>query len=216
MVYGAAGSGNTLEAQVNGINPRSTVSPRRVKMAGRPLAVETERFKLRSLRGSDASAQYAAWFADPDLMTPLNMPVRTLSIADLKAHIAGFDNHLRYVLGMFDKASGEHFGVFLIDTIPLHRIAKLQYLIGVPEYRGIGALRETGAGLITSLFKARGIEKVAAQVTVGNEPSMAALKALGFRAEGEMKGEIRSFQDGRRLDQLFFGLLKDEWQARTG
>lgn len=193
-------------------------APKPIRIAGRPVALETERFRLRSLRPSDASERYLGWMADSQVMTPLNMPARNLTLTDLKAHISGFDNRARYLIGMFDKETATHFGVFLIDAIALHRLAKIQYLIGEADFRGIGALRETAAALITHLFKARAIEKIAAQVTIGNDASIAALKALGFRIEGEMKGEIKSFQDGSRLDQLFFGILDTEWQppAKAG
>lgn len=185
----------------------------RFATAGQAVSLETERFRLRSLRPSDASDRYLGWIADPAVMTPLNMPARRLTMDDLRAHISGFDNRTRYLVGMFDRETGVHFGVFLVDVLPQHRLAKLQYLIGERDYRGTGAFRETAAALITHLFRACSVEKIAAQITVGNEASIAAIEALGFRREGEMKGEIRSFEDGRRLDQIFFGILADEWSG---
>ena len=188
-------------------------SPMRLKMAAPQVSVATDRFMLRSLRPSDASERYLSWIADPDTMTPLNMPARELSLAELKSHIASFDQQTRLLIGMFEAETRAHFGVFLVDVVAPHRLAKLQYLIGEREFRGIGALRECARGLIRHLFEKRSIEKVAAQVTIGNDASMEALKAIGFRVEGEMKGEIKSFQDGSRLDQVFFGLLRDEWRG---
>ena len=185
----------------------------RLSVAAPQISVETDRFLVRTLRRSDASERYLSWIRNADLMTPLNMPARELTMSELQAHISSFDNRTRYLVGMFDRETKVHFGIVLIDVVPQHLLAKLQYLIGDAEYRGIGALRECATGLISHLFSARSIEKVAAQVTVGNDASMASLKALGFRVEGEMKGEIKSFRDGSRLDQIFFGLLRDEWQA---
>jgi RimJ/RimL family protein N-acetyltransferase len=189
---------------------------RRVSFAGQVVKLETKRFKLRSLRPSDASERYLGWIADDATMNPLNMPGRKLTEKALRAHIAEFDNRARYLIGMFDKETGAHFGIYLMDVMLQHRIARLQYFIGDMAFRGIGALRETMAELISCLFERRGIEKIAAQVALDNAPSIAALKALGFRIEGEMKGEIRAFDDGRRIDQLFFGILHDEWQMPEG
>jgi RimJ/RimL family protein N-acetyltransferase len=147
-------------------------------------------------------------------MEPLNMPARQLTLGDLANHISAFDNQQRFLVGMFDKETGAHFGVYLIDNLAQHRMAKLSYLIGARAFRGIGALRETGAGLIEHLFK-RGFEKLTAQVTLGNEPSIAALEALGFEREGTMRGEILSFRPGGgRLDQYFYGLLREDWKGK--
>ncbi len=183
----------------------------RLKLSGRSISFETERFRVRSLRSTDASERYLSWVADASIMEPLNMPARQLSLADLKKHIGGFDNRMRFLLGMFDKAENLHFGVFLVDILPVHRLARLQYLIGEEKFRKTGAFRETAAALVTYLFDRRGIEKITAQVNSGNEASAKGLQAIGFRLEGEMKGEIRSFKDGSRIDQQFFGVLKSEW-----
>jgi RimJ/RimL family protein N-acetyltransferase len=183
--------------------------------SGKPIACETERFKLRTVTPADASPAYLGWIADAEVMTPLNMPARALTLGDLANHISAFDNQNRFLVGMFDKDTGTHFGIFLIDASPQHRLAKLSFLIGEDAFRGVGALREAAAGLITHLFTARGFEKVAAQVIVGNEPSIAALEALGFEREGTMRGEIRSFRpNGGRLDQYFYGLLRDDWKKK--
>ena len=168
---------------------------------------------LRSLRPSDAGTRYLSWIADARTMGALNMPARKLTETQLRAHIAEFDNRTRYLIGMFDKETRLHFGIYVIDVMLVHRLAKLQYLIGDENFRGIGALRETMSGLIGFLFQRRGIEKVAAQVATDNAPSIAALKAVGLRMEGELRGEIRAFDDGGRIDQFTFGALHDEWRA---
>lgn len=168
---------------------------------------------MRSLRPSDASADYLGWIADPEVMNPLNMPARDLSLDDLRAHISQFDNRHRYLIGMFDKETGRHFGVYLIEVLVAHRLAKMQYFIGERGFRGIGAFTETAAGLVAYMFAARGIEKMAAQVATDNAASIAGLEAVGFRREGEMRGEIRAFDDGRRIDQYFYAALKTEWRA---
>jgi len=182
-----------------------------MKMSGPAIGLETERFKLRSLKPSDASQRYINWIADEAVMTPLNMPVRTLTRPELATYISAFDNRLRYLVGMFDKETDIHFGILQADIAPQHALAKLSFLIGEKDYRGIGALRECAVALITHLFEARDIEKIAARVTVGNEASRANFEKMGFRNEGLMVGEIKSFEDGSRLDQHLFGQLKEEW-----
>lgn len=182
-----------------------------MRMSGNAISLETERFKLRSLKTSDASQRYLNWIADEASMAPLNMPARELSRPELATYISAFDNRLRYLIGMFDKETDTHFGFFQVEIAPQHALAKLSFLIGEQEYRGIGALRECAVALITHLFEARDIEKISARVTIGNDASRMNFEKMGFRNEGLMVGEIKSFEDGSRLDQNLFGQLKEEW-----
>lgn len=178
---------------------------------GMSIDLSTVRYRLRSLAPADASARFLTWIADPDVMGPLNMPARTLTQPEVQAYIGGFDRRRRHLLGMFDKASGGHFGIIIVEISEQHRLAKLAYLIGDKAHRGQGALRECLRALITRLFDRHGVEKITAHVGTENAPSIKALEALGLRREGTMRGEVRSFRDGSRVDQYFYGLLKPEW-----
>jgi RimJ/RimL family protein N-acetyltransferase len=182
-----------------------------VNMSGPAIVLETGRFKLRSLKASDASRRYLNWIADEVVMTPLNMPPRKLTRPELANYISAFDNRSRYLVGMFDKQTDIHFGILQADIAPQHALAKLSFLIGEREYRGIGALRECALAFISCLFTVRDIEKVSARVTVGNDASRVNFEKMGFRNEGLMVGEIKSFKDGSRLDQHLFGIVKQEW-----
>jgi RimJ/RimL family protein N-acetyltransferase len=175
--------------------------------ARRPIVLETDRLKLRSLRPSDASRRYLKWIADPEVMTPLNMPARELNLGELAAYIASFDDRQRYLVGIFEKEGDRHIGILMVEVNSQHRLAKLSFLIGEADWRGKGALREAGAALIAHLFAERSIEKIKAQAMADNTASQATLEALGFQAEGLMPGEVRSFVDGTRLDQYLYGLL---------
>lgn len=186
--------------------PQSQAWPE-ARTTGRPIALETERFKLRSLKPSDASRRYLGWIADPAVMTPLNMPARELSLKDLAAHIGSFDDRHRHLVGVFDRQSDRHIGILMVEVNLQHRLAKLSFLIGEADWRGKGALREAAAALIRHLGAERSIEKVKAQVMADNAAAAAALEALGFAREGLMPGEVRSFVDGTRLDQYLYGLL---------
>ena len=68
-------------------------------------------FAIRTMSPGDACDEYLAWIADPELMGPLNMPARRLTISQLRDHIAHFDNKLRHLLGLFDEAAGRKFSI---------------------------------------------------------------------------------------------------------
>lgn len=180
------------------------------RAAGAGVAVDTKRFHLRTLQPSDASRDYLEWIADPEIMTPLNMPPRKLTMDELRAYIASFDNKSRHLIGMFDKGTGTHFGVLMFEVSEMHGLGKMAFLIGHADFKRVGAFRETAAGAIAHMFEARGLEKVTVYVMKGNEPSMKALEAIGFSNEGTLRGQVKSLLGDGRLDQYHYGLLCGE------
>ena len=63
---------------------------------GRPVALTTERFLVRSLTPADASDRWSDWSADPDVMGPLNIPVVRMTKDRLARYIAHHDNDRNY------------------------------------------------------------------------------------------------------------------------
>jgi RimJ/RimL family protein N-acetyltransferase len=184
----------------------------------RPVELETERFRLRSLRPADASDRWLGWGKDPDVMGPLNALPRALTRQDLANYIAGFDNNTRYLIGVFEKGSDLHLGFYTITIDPRHRVATFDVVVGDKSWWGKGIVTEAGAALLDYFFEHRQIEKVCGYTLARNFPAILNLKKGGWRHEGTLRGQCKSVLDGSRLDQYQFGLLRDEWRAsrRTG
>jgi RimJ/RimL family protein N-acetyltransferase len=183
---------------------------------GRPVKLETDRFRLRSLLASDASERWQGWAKDPDVMGPLNVPVRDMSLQYLANYVAGFDNANRFIIGVFDKASGAHIGFFIIEIDSAHRCATFNVVIGDKAWWGKGAVNECRAALLDHFFAERGIEKACGAPLVRNFPAVFNYKAQGWRHEGTLRGQRLSVVDGSRLDQYQFGLLRAEWKSLRG
>ena len=192
---------------------KATLPGFKLKSDARKVDLETKRFRVRTLERSDASEAYLSWIANAKVMGPLNMPPRQLSLAELDAYIAGFDNKHRHLIGMFDKKMDKHFGIFVIDVNHTHRAARISFLIGETDYQGIGAFQECASVLVSQLFASMGFEKLLAQVITANKESVKALEKLGFEREGLMRGEVLHYKGEERLDQFFYGLLKENWKA---
>ncbi|MGI9383360.1 MAG: GNAT family N-acetyltransferase [Methyloligellaceae bacterium] len=176
--------------------------------------LETERFVLRTLKPSDVSDRYIAWAVDPDIMGPLNAPVRKLTVEGLSQHIRGFDNATRCLIGVFDASNDLHIGFYRLNMSLRHRNVTFTVVIGDKSYWGHKVVLETRAALLDHVFDARGMEKAVGRPFARNFPAVFNYKAQGWRLEGIMKGHARSVSDGSRLDQYQFGLLPDEWRAR--
>ncbi len=178
---------------------------------GRPVFLETKRFALRSLKPSDASERWMNWLKDPEVMGPLNAPIRKWTAQELMAHIASADNNERYLIGIFDLTSKVQIGFFMVDVDLFHRRATFNVVIGEKSWWGKGVVNEVRAALLDEFFNNRGIEKAAGMPFARNFPAVFNYKAQGWRHEGTLRSHALSVAGGSRLDQFQFGLTKDEW-----
>lgn len=180
--------------------------------SGRPISIQSERFIIRTLTPNDISDRWCGWSGDPDIMTPLNMPVRRSSREALMKYVSQQDNDRTYLIGLFAKAMGQHIGFYQIDVNKLHRSAGFNVVIGDKQYWGKNAVNETRAGILTELFERRGVEKAWGQPLARNFPMIFNYKQQGWKLEGILRGQCRSIVDGSRIDQYQFGMLRDEWR----
>ncbi|WP_246459405.1 GNAT family N-acetyltransferase [Streptomyces himalayensis] len=58
-------------------------------------------------------------------------------------------------------------------------------------------------------FDVLGLDRITAEVFADNPRSVRLLEGAGFVREGVMRESIQ--RDGRRVDELVFGLLRHEW-----
>lgn len=180
---------------------------------GTPVQIETARYTLRSLTPADVDDRYIGWLGDPEVMQTLNMPPRRPKRADIERYVARFNNKTSFHLGIFDKATGTKIGIYSIYVDLGNSLAETNVAIGEREYWGRKAVLETRAAILDFLFDAVGVFKVWGRPFARNFPAVFNYKAQGFTCEGVLRQHRKSF-DGGRLDQLMFGLLRDEWHAR--
>lgn len=163
----------------------------------------------RSLNPRDANQRYLGWMQNSELMSALNMPARKLTLAELGANIGSFDQRNRLLMGIYrDLPEPDFIGVFIIDLHLDHRIARVSGFIGEKgPHRNFMAFTKSA---FNYLFDNRGVEKIGAQVAVNNSAAIAACGLLGLRKEGLLRGEIRKFDGSGRIDQIVFGLLRED------
>jgi len=80
------------------------------------------------------------------------------------------------------------------------------------EYQGHGYATEAVGLLLTYLFTARGKHRITAYCDPRNAASVMLLERLGMRREGHLRES--TWAKGEWTDDLVYGLLHDEWQAR--
>jgi RimJ/RimL family protein N-acetyltransferase len=189
------------------------ISARGVLDSGRPIQIETERFRLRSLKPVDASERWLGWVKDPEIVHPANAPVRHMTRQELANYIAGFDNYTRYLIGVFDKSSGIQIGFFFVDVDRAHDTATFNVIIGEKSFWGKGVVNETRAVLLDYFFEILRMAKVCGGPLSRNFPMVFNYKAQGWIHEGTLRSHFKSVVDGSRLDQIRFRFLPHEWRA---
>lgn len=79
-----------------------------------------------------------------------------------------------------------------------------------PAFWNQGIMSETLSAVLAYGFNELGLHRIEANPLAENEPSCRLLLKLGFKFEGNLRQ--RHFFRGRFEDQLYYGLLKEEWQ----
>jgi [ribosomal protein S5]-alanine N-acetyltransferase len=199
-----------LRGALHGSVPSFTAAPR----AGKPVELRTERFILRSATLADASERWISWSADSEVMKPLNVPAKPLTMTELRAYISSFDNLSRHLVGVFEHKSKVQIGFFMIEVLERQALATFNLAIGDKSWWGKGVVNEARAALLDHFFEKRGIEKAYGTPNARNFPAILNYKVQGWRLEGIAREHIKCVYGGGRLDQICFGLLKREWLAR--
>ena len=78
------------------------------------------------------------------------------------------------------------------------------------HFWGTGLMTEALQAMIGFGFDCMGLNRIEADVTVGNDSSARVLEKLGFREEGFLRE--RGYWKGRYHDLRIFGLLRRDWR----
>ena len=97
-----------------------------------------------------------------------------------------------------------------IDTE--HATAALGYAIARIHW-GRGLVVEAARAVIDWSFGERGLAKVYAFADARNTQSLRVMEKLGMTREGMLRSH-RTIRD-ERVDDVYYGLLREEWQARA-
>lgn len=91
-----------------------------------------------------------------------------------------------------------------------HRRCRLGIVIGEKELWGRGYGHRAVVRAVSHAFDVLGLERITAEVFADNPRSVRLLEGVGFVREGVMRESI--LRDGRRVDELVYGLLRHDWR----
>ncbi len=100
--------------------------------------------------------------------------------------------------------------ISLLDMVGGHK-AEIGYWLG-HEYWGQGLMVEAGHVVVAYGFLALDLRRIGASTYRANIGSRRVLEELGFKYEGCKRCNL--LKDGKFHDQMFWGLLQEEWNEK--
>lgn len=178
------------------------------------MRLETERLILRRFDESDTPA-LAEILADPEVTRNLLVSPMTTT-KDVRRLIArrneALDKGEAYPLAVVIKESGALAGVCMLKDVSRdHLHAELVYYLG-KEHWGKGYMTEAARRMLQFGFEELGLERIEVGCFARNEASARVIEKLGFTYEGRFRH--RYMKDSEFLDELRFGMIREDWERR--
>jgi RimJ/RimL family protein N-acetyltransferase len=162
--------------------------------------------RLRPLRPDDAAAYVGAFADDPDLARNRGLE----RVPDEAAFLGWIDVGDDFAeLAIVDADDAVLGSVILYAVDWRHRRAEIGYWL-VAGARGRGLATRALALALRWMFDDLGLERAQIVTTPDNAGSLGVARRLGFAEEGLLRG--RDIEEGRRIDVVIYGLLREDWR----
>jgi RimJ/RimL family protein N-acetyltransferase len=172
-----------------------------------PTDLTTPRFSLRPFAESDV--EQFSFIDDASFRKYLfdGFPDRSDYVANNLA--TDWSEELNYVIDAAGRVVGSvHLGL----GAPTH-VGELACLIA-PDRWNAGVAPEACSGVLDHAFAHTQLNKAIARCDEHNRASQRVLQKLGMTREGVLRKQ-RPSHDGQMVDELYYGLFKDEWLRRS-
>ena len=178
-----------------------------------PVEMITKRLLLRPFKLGDAVDVFA-YASDPEWARylPVPQPYELQHAEQFVAQrvLAPWDTNPGWALVLSGKVIG---GIGLRINLQ-HETGELGYSLA-REHWGQGLVPEATRAVVHWGFKDRGLAKVFARADGRNRNSQRVMEKLGMTREGLLRSHVkgRSGRAGERIDDVYYGLLRDEWNV---
>jgi len=178
-----------------------------------------ERIQLRAF-SPDEFEMVREWFDDPQKVAGPQQPYWAETgdqvLESLQYDAEPNDTEGRLAIELL--SNGKVIGMIRYSTVSLLRDMIAFYEIGYAitdlRERRKGYAKEACVLLIDYLFDTYPIRRIGASTLGANEPSARLLEYLGFIHEGAIRKAV--YMDDEWADYFWYGLLREEWEARRG
>jgi [ribosomal protein S5]-alanine N-acetyltransferase len=186
-----------------------------------PAFLVGERIYLRPLQIEDIEGPYINWFNDEEVCRGNSHHILPHSIEDIREYIATSHKNMQehLILAIISKNDDTHIGNIALQNIhPVVRSAELSIIIGEKSYWGQGFGKEAFRLICDHGFRAMNISRISCGTFETNTGMIKIAQYIGMKNEGRRRNA--AFKEGKFLDIIEFGILKDEyeqiWFAKKG
>ncbi|HEY2769804.1 MAG TPA: GNAT family protein [Solirubrobacteraceae bacterium] len=170
---------------------------------------------LRPMRTDDAAAYASAFLDDPALggLLGLEKDPDEASVRErIERQSERTEEDIKFVrLAIVDAPTDVFWGEVIVHSLhDHHRRGELGFWVA-PGQRRRGVGSRAVALTVSWLFEALDLSRVEMTTIPENQIVPALARRLGFRQEGILRR--RNVERGRRVDIVWFGLLREEWQG---
>jgi len=174
----------------------------------------TKRFIIRSMVAGDVTPTFLRWQNDSELRAGQNLRAPRITRDVALKTVKSADNARRFYLLICASIAETPIGFFAVNIDASNKVGETIVVIGDRHWWGKSVVTEARAALLDFLFDEVGLRKVVGKPHARNLASLFNYRAQGFTCEGVLRDQLMSVADGTPLDQMVFGLLRDEWQNR--
>lgn len=172
--------------------------------------LKTKRLILRKWKISDAEELTKLW-NDKEITKWIEGIPYPCDLKKIKSLLRGNEKGAYYFAIFTDKKLIGSIWFRHIDSEYNYELAELGLWIG-KSFWGKGYALEASKKLIEWGFKNLKLRKIFAKVNIENNASKELMKKIGFRLEGKLRKQVRIRFEKKICDELYYGLLKEEWK----
>lgn len=177
----------------------------------RAVFLEGERIALRTFTAEDVSASYLEWMNDQAVtryMDSGTFPVTRQDLVLFYETVAKASNQM--LLAIILGSSGLHIGNIKIGPINwTHSKATIGIMIGDKGCWGKGYATEAVGLVVEHAFSSMNLNRLELGVCSENIGAIRSYEKAGFRIEGRFRKS--GFYDGRFIDGIWMGMLRQDW-----
>ncbi|MFL7868305.1 MAG: GNAT family N-acetyltransferase [Anaerolineales bacterium] len=174
--------------------------------------------RLAGIEPEEASKTFVQWNRDSEYMRLMDSdPPRLYSTKAIKEWLEkGLERNTNmYWFAIRTLEDDRLLGDITLSVINWgSREAFVGIAIGVREFWGKGYGTDAMQVLLRYGFIELNLRRVSLSVFEFNQRAQHSYEKAGFRLEGRMRGSIQ--REGRRWDELYMGILREEWMENYG
>jgi RimJ/RimL family protein N-acetyltransferase len=174
----------------------------------------SDRTLVRTLKPEEVTPEIAEWLTAPEVMEGLNAPRIAMGLDAFRAYVASFDNLKRNLVAIRRKSDDAPLGLMMLETDLRHKIGSLHIVIGDAESRNSGLAIDSVTIMVRHFFFDRKMEKLTFQPLARNSRAVEVCRSSGLVLEGTLRSHRIDGRTGERLDQMVFGLTREEFVQR--